>query len=388
MKRLVICILICLACTACSALTCRELKRPGSPAILCIDAPSQFLTLGIFVPNVSYPLSGTAHMAEHLMFGSSRDLAAGELDLRLETLGYSADAYTSYDFTCYTCILRPGDLEAVCGLFAKALSSPLFDEQELALEKGIIRDEMAGKGDRETEELRRALLKTVYGDCLYGLPLEGADIDAITREDLALYHSLNYTNDNYVFVAAGPVDDEELIRVIGGVFPASGQKPAATAPAMEVKSGVTTLSRGGYFGLAAPMAPGYLFGESVCCGVLTSLIYGLVRQELPAAETGYRHNTGRHASPFTLTVKSPEAERVCLEAVEAVRRGSYSDSALEAAQKLQLTDFLTRNQTGKNLVYQLGQMYILHGLKGIGDYTDFVSGVSREDIARAAEKYL
>ena len=230
MKRLVICILICLACTACSALTCRELKESGSPAILCIDSPSEFLTLSIFVPNVSYPVSGTAHMAEHLMFGSSRDMPAGELDLRLESLGYSAEAYTSYDFTCYTCILRPADLETVCGLFARALSSPLFDEKELALEKGIIRDETAGKGNRAAEALRRDLLKTVYGSSLYGLPLEGADPDAITRDDLVLYHSLNYKNDNYVFAVAGRADEKELLRVIGGAFPASGRKPSAPAP--------------------------------------------------------------------------------------------------------------------------------------------------------------
>ena len=89
-----------------------------------------------------------------------------------------------------------------------------------------------------------------------------------------------------------------------------------------------------------------------------------------------------------LIVNSPEGKEICRQALAAVKEGRYTDADLEAAKKLQLSDFLTRNQNGKSLTYQLGQMYILHGLEAIGGYSDYISGVSREDIKKAAEKYL
>ena len=382
--------LVLLAVLSCSAgfceISCSEIREPGASPVLYIQGPAgNFVCFNIFVPNRSLPVSGTAHMVEHLIFGSAEGLPSGALDLALESLGYSADAYTSCDFTCFRTVIRPEHLDTVCSLFAQALRHPLFDENELRLEKGIVKDEYAGR-DGSFDALKRSLLKTLYGNTLYGLPPEGENVDAITVDDLRLYHELNYKS--VVLVVYGSVDRDALAAAALKYFPAPRAPLSEQVPDLKPRKGVSELTEGGLYGIGVPMAPAGLFGESVSCSVLSSLVYNAVREGLPGARVRYSHNTGKYASPFLLMTDSPQGKEVIAKALEDVRAGRYTDGALDAAKRLQLTDFLTRNQEGKSLTYQLGQMYLLNGLKGIGDYQDFISGVSREDIAKAAEKYL
>ena len=387
MKKLLTVLLAVLCCSAgfCEII-CSEIKEPGASPIWYIQGPAgDFVYFNIFVPNRSLPVSGTAHMAEHLIFGSSEGMESGALDLALESLGYSADAYTSYDFTCFRTVIRPEHLDTVCSLFANAIRHPLFDENELRLEKGIVKDEYAGKNG-DFDALKRALLRALYGNTLYGLPPEGENIDAITTDDLRLYHELNYQS--FVIVVYGNADRDALTAAVGKYFPAPQGPLTEQAPDLKPPKGVTELAEGGLYGIGVPMAPAGLFGESVCCSVLSSLVYNAAREALPGARVRYSHNTGKYASPFLLMTDSPRGKEAIAKALEDVKAGRFTDGALDAAKRLQLTDFLTRNQEGKSLTYQLGQMYILNGLKGIGDYQDFISGVSREDIAKAAEKYL
>ncbi|MBP5274206.1 MAG: insulinase family protein [Abditibacteriota bacterium] len=391
MKKLVFAAALFLlsVCVFSAEMTCEEIKKEGVPPILYISRPSDaFLTFSVFVPNLSQPASGVPHMAEHLIFASSREFESGALDLMLESKGYSADAYTSCDFTCFRTVIRPEDLELVCSLFSRARSGPLFDEEELRLEKGIVKDEFYAGRDAGADGLRYRLLNALYGDTIYGLPLEGKDIGAITSEELRQYHKACYRPENYVFAAAGNIDKDLLARTVGRYFKTEGPAPLPEAPALKPAAGVTEISEGGRCGIAAPMATAERLGEAVTCSVLSSLIYNAVRSRLKGSAPYYSHNTGRFASPFVLIVNSPEGKEICRQALAAVKEGRYTDADLEAAKKLQLSDFLTRNQNGKSLTYQLGQMYILHGLEAIGGYSDYISGVSREDIKKAAEKYL
>lgn len=146
---------------------------------------------------------GTAHYLEHKLFESEE----GDAFSQYAKTGASANAYTSFDHTCYlfSCTERFGEsLEILFDL----IQSPYFTPETVAKEQGIIGQEIKMYDDSPDWRVTMNLLQSMYQKHPINKDIAGTveTIAEITPEILyECYHSY-YNLNNMVLCIAGNAD--------------------------------------------------------------------------------------------------------------------------------------------------------------------------------------
>jgi len=86
--------------------------------------------------------AGITHFIEHLIFKGTAEVKAGERASRIESLGGSVNAFTSYDNTVYHIVVPTQSFEEGFGLLLDAVKNPAFPEEEIFKEKRVILEEI------------------------------------------------------------------------------------------------------------------------------------------------------------------------------------------------------------------------------------------------------
>lgn len=153
---------------------------------------------------------GTAHFLEHKLF-ESEDLDAFA---RYAKTGANANAYTSFDTTCYL-FQCTGDFAASLRILLDFVQSPYFTEQTVAKEQGIIGQEITMYKDVADWEVLFNLLKALYHDHPVRIDIAGTveSIAQITAQTLYDCYNNFYNLHNMVLAVAGNVDVNEIISI-------------------------------------------------------------------------------------------------------------------------------------------------------------------------------
>ncbi len=162
---------------------------------------------------------GIAHFLEHKLF-ESEDLDAFE---RYAKTGASANAYTSFDKTCYlfSCADRFKDSLEILLDF---VTHPYFTEATVQKEQGIIGQEIQMCRDEAGWESLFLLLRAMYHNCPVRIDIAGtvASIADITADLLYKCYNTFYNLSNMVLCVAGNVTPEAVLEVADRIL-----KPAA-----------------------------------------------------------------------------------------------------------------------------------------------------------------
>ena len=153
---------------------------------------------------------GTAHFLEHKLF-ESEDLDAFA---RYAKTGANANAYTSFDTTCYL-FSCTGDFAASLKILLDFVQSPYFTEQTVSKEQGIIGQEITMYKDVADWEVLFNLLKALYHSHPVRIDIAGTveSIAEITAETLYDCYNNFYNLNNMVLAIAGNVDVDEIIGI-------------------------------------------------------------------------------------------------------------------------------------------------------------------------------
>ncbi len=153
---------------------------------------------------------GTAHFLEHKLF-ESEDLDAFA---RYAKTGANANAYTSFDTTCYL-FSCTGDFAASLKILLDFVQSPYFTEQTVAKEQGIIGQEITMYKDVADWEVLFNLLRALYHSHPVRIDIAGT-VESIARISAqTLYDCYNnfYNLNNMVLAIAGNVDIDEIVSI-------------------------------------------------------------------------------------------------------------------------------------------------------------------------------
>ena len=181
--------------------------------------------------------SGFAHLFEHMLFKSTRNMVDEQFDRLTEDVGGFNNASTADDYTNYYEVVPANHLERLLWAEAERMGSLVVDPKVFASERDVVK-----------EELRSRVLAAPYGKLFYlyipqvsysrhpyGRPGIGsiADLDAATIDDVRAFHATYYRPDNAVLVVAGRFDQAQLDRWIDRYFAPIG-RPAAAIPRVRV----------------------------------------------------------------------------------------------------------------------------------------------------------
>lgn len=159
--------------------------------------------------------TGLAHFFEHLMFGSSANVAV--FDRELERVGGSCNAFTSPDITNYYISLPAANIETAFWLESDRMLQLTLSEKTIETQRKVV-----------TEEYKQRYLNQPYGDVWhhfrdlafkkhpYRWPTIGQNLEDIvgyTREDVWDFYQKHYCPDNAILVIGGDVTVQEVTRL-------------------------------------------------------------------------------------------------------------------------------------------------------------------------------
>ncbi|HEX6178741.1 MAG TPA: pitrilysin family protein [Thermoanaerobaculia bacterium] len=181
--------------------------------------------------------SGFAHLFEHMMFKSTKNMPSEMLDRLTEDVGGWNNATTFEDATPYYEVVPSNYLESILWAEAERMGSLKVDEAAFGSERDVVK-----------EEFRYRILAPPYGRLFYAMvrntfakhpyrrPGIGSieDLDAATIEDVRRFHATHYRPDNAVLIVAGDFDQKQLDGWVDKYF-APIAKPDLPIPRVTVK---------------------------------------------------------------------------------------------------------------------------------------------------------
>lgn len=164
---------------------------------------------------------GIAHFLEHKLF-ESEDLDAFQ---RYAATGASANAYTSFDKTCYL-FSCSGDFKGSLEILLDFVTHPYFTPETVEKEQGIIGQEIKMCQDEPSWEVLFGMLRGMYKKHPVRIDIAGTveSISHITAELLYKCYGTFYNLSNMVLCVAGNVDVDTVLSVADKVLKKQPEK--------------------------------------------------------------------------------------------------------------------------------------------------------------------
>ena len=154
---------------------------------------------------------GTAHYLEHKLFESED----GDAFSKYAKTGASANAYTSFDTTCYLFSCTDHFRQSL-EILIDLIQSPYFTKETVAKEQGIISQEIKMYDDSPDWRVMMNLLMGMYKEHPINKDIAGTveTIAEITPEILYDCYNSYYNLNNMVMAVSGGVDPYEVLEII------------------------------------------------------------------------------------------------------------------------------------------------------------------------------
>ncbi len=367
-----------------------------------------FKTGSIYDPKDSIGLTSamTALLNEGTATRTSLQLAE-----EIERLGASVGASAGEDNTIVSASALAMYGSDVLKLMADVVLNPVFPESELALYKKNTIENLKFQRSQPSFLADERISKAIYGTHPYGIASPSAsDVEKITREKLAAYHSKMFTPNNATLIVVGDVKREDLLKEItanfGGWKKGTMDKMTFPTPPVRTATTLTVVDRPGSLqsnivlaNLAIDRSNPDFFPVLVMNQVLGAGASSRLFMNLREAK-GYTYgayssfDTKRLAGNFQATaeVRTPvtgDSLKEFFYELNRVRNEKASEKELKDAKSYLTGVFPLRAETQEGLTNLLvsQQLYDLPA-DYLQTYRDKVNAVTLEDVERVAKKYI
>ena len=232
---------------AAAALSCQKTVLPSGLTVLCRPMPGYSSTHAMYATKFGSVMldftldntpvhlpAGTAHFLEHKMFETPEGDA---FDLYAET-GAAANAFTSYDRTCYI-FTATRDIDRNLDILLGAVGKPWFTRETIAKEQGIIGQEIKMYDDSPDWRLLTGLFRCLYARHPIREDIAGSveSIAQLTPELLYACTDAFYAPANMVLSVAGSVTLEQAVDACKRCGLYEARPPRAVALSLPEETG-------------------------------------------------------------------------------------------------------------------------------------------------------
>src|ERR687891_2624026 len=203
----------------------RSTRLPNGITVLTEHMPGlRSVTAGIWVRRGSRheapELNGICHFIEHAVFKGTRHRSARDIAVETDRLGGHLDAYTTHEMTGFTTKVADTPLPQAMDLLADLISHPRFEQEDLEREQKVILEEMKMVEDTPDELLGELFNAAYFPNQPLGRPIEGTK-ETVTTFDHKItvsFHAREFSYNNFVVAAAGNVNHDRLVDLVGKAF--------------------------------------------------------------------------------------------------------------------------------------------------------------------------
>jgi predicted Zn-dependent peptidase len=176
---------------------------------------------------------GLAHFLEHMAFKGTARRSAFETVAHIEALGGDINAETSPEATSYTVRMLAEDWHTGLDVLLDLVSAPRFDPADIALEKDVVCQEIAGAMDMPDDRVVDGIGMAAFPDHPLGRTILGTEqtVRSLNAAKLTAYRGRNYAPQSIVISAAGKLDHASLVTACEALAPRlPASEPAPRTP--------------------------------------------------------------------------------------------------------------------------------------------------------------
>lgn len=153
-------------------------------------------------------INGISHFLEHMFFKGSKKYPSTELISNLvDGIGAINNAATHKEWTYYWIKSSAKNLETAIDIISSMLKEPLFEEEEIEREKGVIAEELRMYRDMPQRYVFELFENLLLGDQPLGWDIGGEEkiTNNFKRDDFLKYVESLYAPENMALVFAGKI---------------------------------------------------------------------------------------------------------------------------------------------------------------------------------------
>jgi predicted Zn-dependent peptidase len=149
--------------------------------------------------------NGISHFIEHMLFKGTKNRSAEEIARSVDSIGGGLDAFTAKEMVSYNTKVLDEHLPIAFDVLADMVRNPLFREEDIEKEKGVILEELKMDVDNPEYLLHDIFSSNFYKDHPLGKPIIGSKdtIRAFDRGMIDSYFQRYYSPSNILITAAG-----------------------------------------------------------------------------------------------------------------------------------------------------------------------------------------
>jgi predicted Zn-dependent peptidase len=179
--------------------------------------------------------NGISHFIEHMLFKGTTSRSAEDIARSVDSVGGNLDAFTSKELVCYNTKVLDEHLPRAFDVLADLVLNPLFNEDDLEREKGVILEELKMDSDNPDYLVNELFSSNFWKDHSLGRAILGTKetVTAFNRATVDAYYREVYTPANMLITAAGNLKHDALVALAAKHFQglaARGPVPADDVP--------------------------------------------------------------------------------------------------------------------------------------------------------------
>jgi predicted Zn-dependent peptidase len=183
--------------------------------------------------------NGITHFIEHMLFKGTHRRSAEDIAREVDSIGGNLDAFTSKEIVCFNIKVLDEHLAKGFDVLADLVLHPVFREEDIAKEKGVILEELKMEEDSPDYLVHEIFCANFWKDHPLGKPILGSK-DTIRRFERAKideFYRACYVPGDMVVTAAGNLTHDVLVRLVEQHFlhltprqtPPPGPRPSTHA---------------------------------------------------------------------------------------------------------------------------------------------------------------
>ncbi len=359
--------------------------------------------------------NGFAHLFEHLMFKSTKNLKSEQFDRLTEDVGGNNNAFTSDDVTAYHEVVPSNYLETILWAEAERLSNLNVDEPNFLSERKVVQEEFRqGVLAQPYGRFYEAIQTLSYTTHPYKRTTIGTieDLEAATVADAQNFHKTFYRPDNATLIIVGDFEQKQLDAWVDKYFNRI-ERPSGTIPRVtEVEPARTAEKRQTVKAPNVPLpavAITYLapdskskdiaalkIAQAILSGGESSRLYQeLVYKQQIAQEAsfGVDERVDKGLLTFTAVMasgKTPEmGEKSLLAELKKIQDAPVSAKELEKAKNSIVADALRGLETNRGKAFAIGNGVIYkNDPNAVNAEIKQLQAVTAADVQRVMKQYF
>jgi predicted Zn-dependent peptidase len=164
--------------------------------------------------------NGICHFLEHMVFKGTTSRSAEEIARQVDSIGGHMDAFTAKELVSYNIKVLDEHLPVAMHMLSDIVLNPMLRLEDIEKEKGVILEELKMDVDNPEYLVHEIFSANFWKGHPLGRPILGTrrTIRSFDRDRIESYHRRYYTPSNIMITAAGNLDHQALVQLVGESF--------------------------------------------------------------------------------------------------------------------------------------------------------------------------